>query len=243
MRIADMDKNSDDLTRRVWLELEKIYDGDRDRMRKAVDYTCGYDELSADQSGKPAKTLVEKIFPVWTFDAYQEVVRACKKIRLNGFSATTEPSPDSSPAPPPPKAYNQLTLDFSVTIEPTFPAPVDKSLGKPAPSPGENEKLSPVTFPNESIFLDISRAGTKKGWLSPQYKFKVGLYGNSSTTNPYELGRRVCGPYWIFCWNRPKKNDGRYYLGKVESPKFQHFCEIWKSSEDLSEILRRLHAR
>ena len=238
-----MDKNSDDLTRRVWLELEKIYDGDRDRMREAIDYICNHHKTSVKPSGKALRTLVEKISPIWTYDAYLEVLRACKKIQLNGFSATTEPSPPPSPAPPPPEFCNQLTLDFSATTEPSPPAPGGEPSEKPAPSPGEDEKRSPVTFSEESIFLAISREGVRKGWLTPQYKFKVGLYGNSTTTKQFGAPRRTYGPYWVFCWNRPKRSDGRYYLGKFESPKFQHFCEIWQSSEDLSEILRRLWAR
>lgn len=238
-----MDKNSDAMTRRVWAEMEKICDGDRDQMREAIDYICNHHKSSVKSSGKALRTLVEKISPIWTYDAYLEVLRACKKIQ-HGFSAKTiEPSPPPSPSPPPPEFCNQLTLDFSAAIEPSFLTPCDKLTEKPAPSPGEDEKRSPVTFPNESIFLAISREGVRKGWLTPQYKFKVGLRGNSTTTKQFGVPRRVCGPYWVFRWSRPKKSDGQYYLGKFESPKFQRFCEIWKSSEDLSEILRRLNAR
>ena len=166
-----------------------------------------------------------------------------KKLFSSWDNFTTEPSRPPKGAPQKVEAYNQLTLNFSVTTEPPQTDPADEPSEKPAPSPGENEKRSPVMFPSESIFLAISRAGTRKGWLTPQFKFKVARHSNSTSTDPYKICGRTFGPYWVFCWNRPKKNDGHYYLGKFESPKFQHFCEIWKSSEDLSEILRRLYAR
>ena len=238
-----MDKNSDDLTRRVWLELEKIYGGDRDRMRGAIDIVAKVEERWTDKSWEIAKNIAKEIKPRYSIQFVYEVKSALKQIQSDWATATTEPIQKDSPAPPPPKAYNQLTLDFSATTEPIQTAPADEPTQKPAPSPGEDEKRSPVTFSEESIFLAISREGVRKGWLTPQYKFKVGLSGNSTTTKQFGAPRRTYGPYWVFCWARPKKSDGRYYLGKVEDPKFQHFCEIWKSSEDLSEILRRLHAR
>lgn len=188
------------------------------------------------------KQLLEAISPKWNFQTMDELGSTAKKLFSSWDEVTTELSLSPKRAPQTPEAYNQLTLDFSVTTEPSPPAPGDEPSEKPAPSPGEGEKRSQVMFPNESIFLAISRAGTGKGWLTPQYKFKIARHSNSTSTDPYKICGRTFGPYWIFCWNRPKKNDGHYYLGKVESPKFQHFCEIWKSSEDLSEILRRLNA-
>lgn len=238
-----MDKNSDDLTRRVWLELEKIYDGDRDRMRgacKAIRKPFGKD-WALDY--KIMKQLLEAISPNWNFQTMDELGSTAKKLFSSWDEVTTELSLSPKRPPQTPEAYNQLTLDFSATTEPSPPAPGDEPSEKPAPSPGEDEKRSLGVFPNESIFLAISREGMSKGWLTPQYKFKVGLCGNSTTTKQFGAPRRTYGPYWVFCWNRPKKSDGRYYLGKFESPKFQHFCEIWESSEDLSEILRRLYAR
>ena len=238
-----MNKNSDELTQRVWLELEKIYGGDRDRMREACrairkpfddDWALEY---------KIMKQILEAINPEWNFETMEDLGSTAKKLFSSWDNFTTEPSPAPSPAPQKVEAYNQLTLNFSVTTEPPQTDPADEPSEKPAPSPKENETRSLVTFSEESIFLAISREGVRKGWLTPQYKFKVGLSGNSTTTKPFGAPRRTCGPYWIFCWSRPRKSDGRYYLGKFESPKFQHFCEIWKSSEDLSEILRRLYAR
>ena len=243
MRTADMNKNSDELTQRVWLELEKIYGGDRDRMREACrairkpfddDWALEY---------KIMKQILEAINPEWNFQTMEDLGSTAKKLFSSWDEVTAKLSLSPKRPPQTPEAYNQLTLDFSVTTEPSPPAPGDELSEKPAPSPGEGEKRSLGVFPNESIFLAISREGMSKGWLTPQYKFKVGLCGNSTTTKQFGAPRRTYGPYWVFCWNRPKRSDGRYYLGKFESPKFQHFCEIWESSEDLSEILRRLYAR
>jgi len=238
-----MDKNSDDLTRRVWLELEQIYDGDRDRMREALRRISKPGTTWSVDRVRLVNEIAYRIKPRPDYSFVKSVFSACDRLYADWVTATIEPSPAPSPAPPKVEAYNQLTLDFSATIEPIQTAPADEPTQKPGLSSPGGEKRSPVTFSEESIFLAISREGVRKGWLTPQYKFKVGLSGNSTTTKQFGVLRRTYGPYWVFCWNRPKKSDGQYYLGKVESPKFQHFCEIWESSEDLSEILRRLNAR
>jgi hypothetical protein len=120
----------------------------------------------------------------------------------------------------------QLAPDLLITTEP--------------PSPSLSEGRSLTLSPGESIFLTIARQGTKKGWLTPQYKIKYGLGHNSTTTNPHKVRQRTYGPYWVFCWQRPGRSDGHYYLGKMEGAKFRRFCETWKSSHSLEEILGRL---
>lgn len=229
------------ITYKVKRQLTKLCAGDITQMQRVLDVVCG------ENSGSDYKHYLDylsKPMAHYEFEnPYDLAIRACNQIRKRKLTVTTE---KPSPQPKTDTTENdsiQLALDFSATTEPIQTAPADEPTQKPAPSPSEGEKRSQVMFPNESIFLAISRAGTGKGWLTPQYKFKIARHSNSTSTDPYKICGRTFGPYWIFCWNRPKKNDGHYYLGKVESPKFQHFCEIWKSSEDLSEILRRLYAR
>jgi hypothetical protein len=240
MRIATMEENWDKLTRRVWLELEKIYSGDRARMREAIDYICKHHKISVGHYWSTLRRLIEANYPIWLYDHYLKTIRICQDIKANWDNFTTELAPPPSPGQQKPESYNQLTLDFSVTTE-LSSLMANSRPRHNAPQAQEDGVMRSLTpFPSESIFLAISRQGAKKGWLSPQYKFKFDKK-SSTTTRWDDAGKgRVWGPYWMFCWARPGGSDGHYYLGKVTGKKFQHFCEVWKSSHSLEEILRRL---
>ncbi len=242
MKIAAMEENRNELIQRVWLELEKIYSGDRSQMRKAINYMSGYQNGLRPTFWETQKKLVKANYADWTPENFQKTIGICQDIKANWDKFTTELAPPPSPTPLKSESYNQLTLDFSETTELISQAPTQVCKEKSPLLQNESEGRSLTHFPNESIFLAISRQGTKKGWLTPQYKYKKEST-NSTTTNWSVNGvGRVWGPYWVFCWPR-HGYDGHYYLGKADGKKFQHFCEVWKSSHSLEEILRRLGLR
>jgi hypothetical protein len=209
-------------------------------MREAIDYICDHWNNSLGDYSHTVRKLYDANYPKWRYEHYQETIRICQDIKANWDKFTIELAPTPSPAPLKPESYSQLTLDFSSTVELILPVPSPAHEEKSPLLQNESEGRSLTLFPNESIFLAISRKGTKKGWLTPQYKFKFNK--ESSTTTKWDGGGkgRVWGPYWVFCWPRQNGYDGQYYLGKVTGKKFQHFCEVWKSSHSLEEILRRL---
>jgi hypothetical protein len=243
MRRIAMDKDLTELAKRMWKHLEKVYSGDRSEMREAIEFLGIFGMEETGQRMKMATRVGMELNLPSDRDVTRPIIKAARFIEANWDDFTTELTPPPSPGQQKPESYNQLTLDFSATTE-LSPLGANSRPRHNAPQTQEDETArSLTTFPNESIFLAISREGTRKGWLSPQYKFKFDK--KSSTTTRWDGGGkgRVWGPYWMFCWARPGGNDGHYYLGKAEGKKFQHFCEAWRSAHSLEEVLRRLGVR
>ena len=229
-------KYSEAIVQKLRKRLSKICAGDIPKMMAALDVVCNRSQAWGSRYQHYVQDFKKAIAtPPW-YPKEEDVIIVANQLREKLVENTTEKmfprrEPDTTENSP-----KQLTLNFSDTTEKTLQLP-------PAATGGGEAVKTPGQRDSEQLICKKYNSGQRecKGWLTPQYKY-TSVFGYSHTsTNPEKLPeKRVYGPYWVFCWYRPGKNDGHFYLGRVESKKFQHFSVVWQQCDSAAEILKLL---
>ena len=204
-----------------------MYGGDREQIEKAIE-TIVTNDRSWNSDYQKILEKLAKAIDGWDNTCTRNLaIQACKQIRDKEINGTTEKTLPAKTQPTTEKPYTHITLDFSPLTETSDAAAT-------SPDSEVGTRRSPQWKKEEQLICQkLNRLRSKKGWLSPQYKY-LDEWGRSHTTtdSDHVPAVKIYGPYWTYRWADPGKNyDGNFYLGATSSRKFQHFSVLWERCE------------